>query len=503
MAPMRELDYDVVIIGSGAAGGTVAQALGPLVDDGRRVAVLEWGPKLKEEEYTGRELDMTSRLYFDGGGTFTKDRAMTLAYGRAYGGSTVVYTGTSLTMPEEVVDRWNVPGLEFADLDRRARKYLEENNVHLLPEEDHNDNNRLFVKGCTELGYRVEQFPINVKGCRGSGLCNLGCPNQAKQGTHRVQLPAAEADGVEVITNCRVTRLGERECVAVVEAPGFGEPSLWELGEYLVRAKVVVVCAGGVVNSPSLLLQFGLGDRLPNLGRYLTLHPALILVGEHDRPISNFEGHPKSFYCDEFWESHGFLLETCMYFPFVTSKNLIGFGADHSALMQAFPRLQMILVLALDEALPDNRVVLGGDGLPVVDYTLTPAVLDALHRSMIESSRVFFAAGAQRVHAPAGRSFFVERSDRDRLEQAIPRDNLKPGKISVTGAHLMGGCRMGRDASDSVADSWGRVHGLPWLYVADSSLFPRCSEVNPYLTVMALADRVAEGIRDNAGELLA
>jgi choline dehydrogenase-like flavoprotein len=171
--------------------------------------------------------------------------------------------------------------------------------------------------------------------------------------------------------------------------------------------------------------------------------------------------------------------------------------------MQAFPRLQMILVLALDEALPDNRVVLGGDGLPVVDYTLTPAVLDALHLSMIESSRVFFAAGATRVHAPAGRSFFIERSDRDRLEQAIPRDNVKPGKISVTGAHLMGGCRMGRDASDSVADSWGRVHGVPWLHVADSSLFPRCSEVNPYLTVMALADRVAEGIRDNAGELLA
>ena len=46
-----------------------------------------------------------SELYFDGGGTFTKDRAMTLAYGRAYGGSTVVYTGTSLTMPEEVLDR--------------------------------------------------------------------------------------------------------------------------------------------------------------------------------------------------------------------------------------------------------------------------------------------------------------------------------------------------------------------------------------------------------------
>jgi hypothetical protein len=94
---------------------------------------------------------------------------------------------------------------------------------------------------------------------------------------------------------------------------------------------------------------------LPALGRFLTLHPALILVAEHAQPITNFVGHPKSFYCDEFMESHGFLLETCMYFPFVTAKNLVGFGAEHSDLMRAFPRLQMILVLAVDPALASNR----------------------------------------------------------------------------------------------------------------------------------------------------
>jgi choline dehydrogenase-like flavoprotein len=53
---------------------------------------------------------------------------------------------------------------------------------------------------------------------------------------------------------------------------------------------------------------------------------------------------------------------------------------------------------------------------------------------------------------------------------------------------------MGLNASDSVTDSWGRVHGMPWLRVADSSLFPDSLEINPYMTVMALADRVAEGI---------
>jgi len=498
---MREREYDIVIVGSGAGGGAVAKELAPLCADGLRIAVLEWGPKLKEEEYTGREVDMSRRLYVDSGGTLTRDRTMTLAYGRAYGGSTVVYTGTSLTMPEEVVKRWDVPGLEWRDLYQRSCKYLEENNVHLLADEELNDNNRLFRNGCNRLGYHVEQFPINVKGCRSSSLCNLGCPNQAKQGTHRVQLPRAEAQGVEVITNCRVTRVADRVCEAVVEERGFGEPSAWEPGEYRVRAKIVVVC-GGAINSPALLLHSGFGEGLPNLGRYLTLHPALILVGEHAQPISNFHGHPKSFYCDHFWQSHHFLLETCMYFPFVTAKNLIGFGVEHSELMRVFPKLQMILVLALDRAIAENRVTVDSAGEPIVDYTLTDEVLDSLHESMKASARIFFAAGAQRIHAPAGSSFFIDAADSERIDELIPRENVKPGKVSITSAHLMGGCRMGKDASDSVTDEWGRVHGVPWLFVADSSLFPHCSEINPYVTIMALADRVAERVRDDVGALV-
>ncbi len=499
---MRELEYDIVIIGSGAGGGTVAKELAPLCADGKRIAVLEWGAKLKEEEYTGREVEMASRLFFDSGGTFTKDRSMTLAYGRAYGGSTVIYTGTSLTMPEDVVKLWNVPGLDHGDLHPRALKYLDENNVHLLPEEEINDNSRLFLEGCRKLGYHVEQFPINVKDCKGSGLCNLGCPNRAKQGTHRVQLPQAEAQGVEVVTNCRVTTIGDRVVEARVEDPGYGEPSVWQAGEYRINAKVVVLAAGGAVNSPALLLRSGYGDRFPALGRYLTLHPALILAGEHEHRISNFNGHPKSYYCDEFWKSDSFLLEVCMYFPFVTAKNIIGFGAEHSELMKAFPRLQMILVLVLDEAIRGNRVYLDSKGEPVVDYTLSDSILDTLRSSMVESAKIFFAAGAKRVHAPAGKTFFIDAADAGRVDELIPRDRVTPGKISVTSAHLMGGCRMGRDATDSVTDGWGRVHGVPWLFVADSSLFPQCSEVNPYVTVMALADRVAEGIRSNAGELL-
>ena len=116
---MVDKDFDIVIVGSGAGGGAVAKELSPLCRDGVRIAVVEWGPKFKEEEFTGREYEMASRLYFDLGGVLTEDRTMTLAFGRAYGGSTVVYTGTSLVISEHTVRRWNVPGLEHADVERR------------------------------------------------------------------------------------------------------------------------------------------------------------------------------------------------------------------------------------------------------------------------------------------------------------------------------------------------------------------------------------------------
>ncbi len=499
---MRDKHVDIAIIGSGAGGGTVAKALSPLCRDGVSVAVLESGPRLREEEYTGRELEMAERLYFDGGGVLTRDRSVTLAFGHAYGGSTVVYTGTSLPLRESTLRKWNVRGLDFDDLQRRSHKYFAENHVHLLPDERINDNNRLFAGACRTLGYRVEQFPVNVDGCRGSGLCNLGCPNGAKMGTHRVQLPQAERNGVTVVTNCAVDRIdpAARTVRATVRREAIGHPPAWEPGEYRVRARAVIVAAGAV-NSPAILLRSGLARDLKALGRYFTCHPALILVGQHDHPITNFSGHPKSYYSDHFAESEGFLLETCMYFPFVTAKSLAGFGDEPRALMSAMDRLQMILVLALDAALPGNRVTVNGRGEPVVDYRLSEPVRASLVKAMRASARIFFASGARRVHAPAGRTFFVEAGDSDRLDDLIPLEGFKAGKVSVSSAHLMGGCRMGDGPAASVTDAWGGVHGVPWLFVADASLFPGSAEINPYITIMALADRVAERVRDRLPEL--
>jgi choline dehydrogenase-like flavoprotein len=499
---VKWLEADVVIVGSGAGGGTVAAALGPLCQQGARVLLLEKGARLADEELTGREVEMARALYEQGGGVLTAERTLSLAMGSTFGGSTAVYTGTSLRPAGRVIRGWDVPGLTHAELAARCAHFEEDNGVHLLPEEELNDNNRLFRLGAERLGWGAEQFPVNTRACRGSGLCNLGCANGGKQGTNRVQLPRAERDGVEVVTRCealRVEPLGGRLVVRAVvreRASGApGEPSTWEPGEYAISARAVVSCAGAV-GSPALLLRSGLGGGLPRLGRGFTCQPAVIVVAEHERPLTNTVGHPKSFYVDRAAEE-GWLLEACMYFPFTTARSLTGFGAEHEALLRAYPRLQMMLVLAIDEVDAHNRVTIDRAGRPVVRYRFTPEVVRRLADGSRAAARLAFAAGARRVHVPVADPSTIEAADVERLDARVTPEMFVEGRVAVSAAHLMGGCGMGRGAHDSVTCGRGRVHGVPGLYVADASLFPAAVEINPYLTIMALAERVAEAVRDD------
>jgi choline dehydrogenase-like flavoprotein len=130
----------------------------------------------------------------------------------------------------------------------------------------------------------------------------------------------------------------------------------------------------------------------------------------------------------------------------------------------------------------------------VAHYRFTDRVIASMVRATRAATKIFFAAGATRVHAPSADPPLLQTEDAGRIDQRIDARYFRTGTISISAAHLMGGAGMGHDASDSVTDGWGRVHGRPWLRVADASLFPDSLEINPYLTIMALADRVAEGV---------
>jgi choline dehydrogenase-like flavoprotein len=86
------------------------------------------------------------------------------------------------------------------------------------------------------------------------------------------------------------------------------------------------------------------------------------------------------------------------------------------------------------------------------------------------------------------------------LESFISPKNFLANKTPIASAHPQGGCRMGADSTTSVTNAHGKVHGHDWLYIADASLFPKSSHVNPYLTIMALSERVAEELARTQGK---
>ncbi len=125
---------------------------------------------------------------------------------------------------------------------------------------------------------------------------------------------------------------------------------------------------------------------------------------------------------------------------------------------------------------------------PLITYRLTPADARALCEGIALVAEIFFAAGAESVYpGVAG----MPELAHPREAAALREGRLGPSALQPTGFHPMGTARMGGDPGRSVTDSWGAVRGMRGLYVADASLFPTCVGVNPQVSIMAFAARIA------------
>lgn len=263
-----------------------------------------------------------------------------------------------------------------------------------------------------------------------------------------------------------------------------------------------MILSAGAMHSPAILLRSRLPRRSPALGRFITLHPALTLNAIMPREVEGFRGYPKTFYTDQFEASNHYLIETAFYFPGVSAKNIPGFGLAHKRHMKEYSRFVSVIVLELDEPQASNRVVVKS-GRPILEYRLSDSSVVNLVHSVRSSARIFFAGGAERVLAPAAREPEIKAgATAAELEDAIhPRFFLR-GREPIASAHPQGGCRMGRDIETSVVDPFGQVHGARNVFVCDASIFPTSVRVNPYLSVMAFADRTAEYLKRNISRWL-
>lgn len=492
-APLT-LSTQVVIVGSGAGGSLVAERLARA---GKDVVVLEAGPYVPGEQMNQREREMMRLLYWEAGMRATEDGGMGVLHGRGLGGSTVVNYLDCFRTPPRVLNHWvearGLPQLTPEKMAPRFDRIFDILGVQKLPESGLNPNNRKLMEGGRALGWYGDTFHRNANQCYGSGFCDLGCAYNAKQSAAITFIPLAMASGARVYTEVRVDSVILEAGRAVGVAGMALDADRKPIQAVTVRAETVIVSCGAI-ESPHLLLRSGVSNPSGQLGRNLYLHPSCPVVGHFPgERIANYEGIKQGYYVGEFSDGlmghpDDFLLEGIGAPPGLASTVFSGLGAERQATFKHLNEYAVVGVLLRDH---DSGTVTAGAGRPVIDYALSKADGLRMQRGVVAAARALLAAGATvslTSHNPAR----ILRRESD--FQRVWDTPLDPGAMAMFSFHQMGTCRMGDQRGRDVVNPEGRLWDVPGLYVADSSIFPESSGVNPQITVYGLADVVADGI---------
>jgi choline dehydrogenase-like flavoprotein len=493
------LEADVVIVGSGAGGGTAAEIL---ADAGLRVLLVEEGPLKSSRDFNMLEAEAYPQLYMDSAARKTRDKAINILQGRCVGGGTTVNWTSSFRTPPTTLAYWRehcgLPGFTEAALAPWFARM--ETRLSIAPwEVAPNANNGALARGARRIGIAAPAIRRNVKGCWNLGYCGMGCPTNAKQSMLVTTIPAALAKGATLVTRVRAERFVMRgDRVVALEARAMNAAGTASTGHRVTLRGTTFVAAAGAIGTPGLLLRSRLPDPMALIGRRTFLHPSVVSAAVMPDTIDAFAGAPQTIYSDHFLETQpvdgpiGYKLEAPPLHPILTAITLPADGAAHARSMEQFRRLQVVIALLRDGFHPDSpggTVHLRDDGTPVLDYPLTPFVWDGIRRAFVAMAEIQFAAGATSVSPGHGSG--VAFSSFAQAKSAIGGFELAPLVTRVVSAHVMGGAPLGPDPRRAVVDVDGRHHHLRNLHVMDGSLFPTSIGANPQLSIYALAARLA------------
>ena len=501
-----QLDADVVVIGSGCGGATVAMLA---AQAGRSVIVLEQGGLYSREDLDQRELHSLAKIDGARGIESSANQSVMLSFGNNVGGASVHYWADSYRTPPDRLKLWEerfgLTGHTEQDLAPLFDRIEAEH--HVQPAEDRyvNRMNALLRDAGLAMGWAVERVPQARRGCASSGYCHQGCSYDAKQSQLVTSIPAALQAGARLYADCRASVArwtGPRvdRVVAQVLDRATGRPSGLKVE---VNCKALVVAAGGY-GTPTFLLAQGLRERLPHLGEHLFVNPCPMTHALFDEDITQWRNIPASWALTEFraarhsadpsapptgffgaqgrYVEGGYLLMANQLQPALLAAALPGGGAAHRALMRQANRLGG-LISWIDDA-EDGRVSWDG-AQRRVNVPLDGGNELRIRDAWKKQATLLLRAGAREVMFGDLPDTRVQRADQ--IEQAVAGITLRPGRNLFAAPHPGGAARMGADPLHGVVGFDHRVLGTDNLFVADSSVFPTGPSVDPSLTIMAFS----------------
>jgi choline dehydrogenase-like flavoprotein len=515
------MHYDVVIIGSGAGGATLAQRLAPT---GKSILILErgehlpreaenWDPhavfvdhryRTKEQWLDKRNKPFTPNTHYWVGGNTTFYGAALFRLRDGDFEETQHAGGVSPAWPIRLADLapyydeaerlWQVHGA-------RGQDPTESGNEPPYPFEAVRDDPGIAAlrSHWRAQGWKPFSLPLGVKldqahpvtsSCIKCKTCGgYPCLVKGKSDARTIAVePLLDAPNVTLMTGRKVVRLetdasGKTVTEVICESPD---------GEERYSGDIVVLAAGAVNTAAVLLASAnaahpnGLANGSDQVGRNYMFHTLTAM-------ISLTAGHcditfPKTLACNDFyWRDprggfdrpmgHIQLLE------YMSGQTLEGEVSDWlppifvpDAFSNALAsRMLSMLVISEDLPMPENRVRLTGDGRIVLEYTHNN--LEG-HERLVKTLYESLDGFVDQAH-PISQHHF-------QLDSLLPLYGT---------AHMCGTTRFGTDPKSSVLDPWCKAHELDNLYVTDASVFCSSAAVNPTLTIVANAMRVGDHLK--------
>ena len=514
MATIAHDDSDaVVIIGSGAGGGTLAHEL---TRRGIRVVLLEAGTRQSLQSFSQNPGEAFGQLTWldprttSGTHTVLQDYPTLPSWtAMTVGGTTVHWTAVALRVQASETRARTVYGavdgaslidwpVDYKELEHYydlAEKRMVVTRTHGNPGLPASAHFKVMYHGARRIGYKrvhtghlaINSQPADGRGmCIQQGFCVQGCKTGAKWSTLYTEIPKAEATGhLDLRSGCRATRIehgadGRANAVVYRDKDGV---------EQRQKARIVCVACNSIETARLLLLSdsakfpHGLANSTDQVGRNYTRHTAGFIWGAFEKPVHFWRGttlagivedeiphNPKRGFAG------GYHLElAALDLP---SLPLAGFpstlwGRDFGYMMDHYDRLAGMLINGEDMPMATNRVTLsstvrGRFGLPVGHLHLDEHPNDAAMRAHAQRQgrAIYDAVGA--------------------LRTAVSRQ--------TPAAHNMGTARMSLRPEDGVVNGHGRAHDVPNLFVSDGSALSTAGSANPTLTIVALALRQADFI---------
>jgi choline dehydrogenase-like flavoprotein len=498
---------DLVIVGAGAGGGTLAQRL---ARRGWKVVVLEKGPFWDPDADWVSDEAGSHKLYWTEerviGGTDPVELGKNNS-GHGVGGSMIHYAGYcprfhpsdfEVRTRDGVGEDWPIA---YRDLKRHyerlelelpvAGEFWPWGDPHGYPHSPHPvaGGAEIAWEGARRLGIEIRVGPVGITNgsfgnrphCIYRGFCLQACKVNAKASPLITHIPDAIEHGAEIRADCMVSRIEIDESSGRVTGVRY-----FHNGEEHVQRAEAVAVAGYSIETPRLLLNstskrfpHGLANGNDQVGRCVMVQGAPQIAGRFPDELRMYKAPPPEISSEQFYETdetrgflRGFSIQTVGPLPIDWARHVLADGHWGLALREYMRDYNHWYTLgALSELLPlpENRVTIATGvndhyGIPVarMDY------------SQGENDRKNIALAKQTI--------------RDIFEAAGAQDTLAIDRY----AHLVGGCRMGSDPERSVVDADHRAWEVPNLFIADGSVMPTQGSANPALTVMALASRLAE-----------